>query len=744
MRKFPAIAALVFLFAAVSFSAFAQEPPSWEMWALNQIVPGTPATGVVDVIGNMMTGTNGVCIRYNGAVLTADSVAVNRDTGEAVADGHVRITQGEEIWAGEHITYNFKTHLMTSDQFRTGRPPVFAQGENLMGNLTNKTYSAQHVYVTTDDVTDPAIRVRASRIKIVPGKYMEMWNAVLFLKGVPAFYFPYYERNLGAHANNFNFLPGYRSTYGAFLLGDYTWYLDDAADGKIHLDYRTARGVGAGPDLDLKLGQWGDASFKYYYTHDQRPDSGTNGLPNFGPVPNNRERVYFGWQATPFTNLDLKALVNYQSDPFLLHDFFEGEYRDDLQPRTFFEADKHSDNWSLDAMAAPELNSFFDQVERLPDVKFTGFRQQIFNTPLYYDSESSIGYYRKFFANTNNSLTPTLPAYSATRADTFHQILLPWTFFNWLNVTPRAGGRLTYYSAASGPGATTAETYRGVFNTGAEISFKASRLWTDATNSLFQMDGLRHIVEPSVNYVFIPHPSTAPAQLPQFDSQLPALMILPVDFPDYNDIDSITSQNTIRFGLRNTLQTMREGQLDNLLDWNLMLDWNLANGTNGVFLQPQKRLDDLYSDLAFRPRTWITFDSQTRYSIENGNFNLAFNQITFTPNEKWSWGIGHLFLKNGFVDNGDSIITSTAFYRINENWGLRATHDFNTETGRLQEQFYTIYRDMRSWTGALTFRVSNNTGQPSDFTVAFVISLKANPRFGVGGDAVSPYHLLGQ
>ena len=29
-------------------------------------------------------------------------------------------------------------------------------------------------------------------------------------------------------------------------------------------------------------------------------------------------------------------------------------------------------------------------------------------------------------------------------------------------------------------------------------------------------------------------------------------------------------------------------------------------------------------------------------------------------------------------------------------------------------------------------------------TVAFVISLKANPRFGVGGDAVSPYHLLGQ
>jgi LPS-assembly protein len=736
MRKFPAIAALVFLFAAVSFSAFAQEQSSWEMWALNQIVPGTP-TGVVDLMGNMMTGTNGVCVKYGGAVLTADSVSVNRDTGEAVADGHVRIEQGEEIWIGDHITYNFKTHQMQSDQFRTGKPPVFAEGKDLQGNTTNQTYTAQHVFVTTDDVSDPAVRVRASRIKIVPGKYMEMWNAVLFLKGVPTFYFPYYERNLGVHANNFNFLPGYRNSYGAFLLGDYTWWLNDTADGKIHLDYRALRGVGGGPDLNLHLGQWGDTSFKYYYIHDQRPNSGTNGLPNFGPVSSDRQRLYFGWQATPFTNLNLKAEVNYQSDPFLLHDFFETEYSDNPQPPTFVEVNKYSDNWSLDALATPELDNFFDQVERLPDVRLTGFRQQIFDTPFYYDSESSVGYYQTFFANTNGTPIPLLP-YSAARADTFHQILLPWTFFNWLNVTPRAGARFTYYSAASGPGATTSEVYRGVFNTGGEVSFKASQLWADATNSFFEVDGLRHVVEPSVNYVFIPHPSAAPPQLPQFDSQLPALMILPIDFPDYNDIDSITSQNTIRFGLRNTLQTKRDGQLDNLLDWNLLLDWRLAP------LPGQQTFNDLYSDLAFRPRTWITFDSQTRYDINSEAFNLAFHQVTFTPSEKWSWGLGHLYLRNGFVDGGDSMITSTAFYRLNDNWGLRATHDFNADTGRLQEQFYTIYRDMRSWTGALTFRVANNTGRPSDFTVAFVISLKADPRFGLGGDAVSPYHLLGQ
>ena len=119
-----------------------------------------------------------------------------------------------------------------------------------------------------------------------------------------------------------------------------------------------------------------------------------------------------------------------------------------------------------------------------------------------------------------------------------------------------------------------------MFNTGVETSFKASQLWTGATNSLLAVDGLRHIIEPSVTYAYMPNPSTPPAQLPQFDSALPSLLLLPVQFPDYNNIDSIDSENVIRFGLRNTLQTKRDGQLDNLVDWNVMLDWRLTPGQN--------------------------------------------------------------------------------------------------------------------------------------------------------------------
>ncbi len=751
MRKFSAIAAFAFLSLILPFIAVAQEEQAWDIRALHQIIPDSPVGDVWgDINSHMYYGTNGVFVKNGSTVLTADSVTLNQDTGEAVADGNVHIEQGDEIWTGEHIHYNFNTHQMQGDQFRMGKPPVFMSGKELTGDVTNQTYNARHAYVTTDDVKDPITRVRATRIKIVPDKYVEMWNAVLFVGDVPTFYFPYYRRNLGPHANNLNFVAGYSSRDGGYILNNYVWWLNDTVNGQLHLDYRSERGVGLGPDIDLHLGQWGNAEFKYYYIHDQSPDNGTNGLPEFNPsgVPQNRERIYFGWQATPYTNLNVKALLNYQSDAYLEHDFFESEYRENPQPNSFFEVNKYSENWSLDAYSTPQLNNFFDQVERLPDVRLTGFRQQVLDMPVYYDSQSSVGYYKTFFAETNGVTPP--PAYSAGRADTFHQLTLPWTFFNWLNVTPNVGGRLTYYTSESGPGGTNDETSRAVFNTGVGTSFKASQLWTGATNSLLQIDGLRHIIEPSMNYVFVPNPSASPSQLPQFDSALPSLLLLPVQFPDYNNIDSIDSENVVRFGLRNTLQTKRAGEIDNLVDWNLMLDWRLnPNGNHNNLDEPfstKETFGDLYSDFTFKPRTWIKVESQMREDINHGDLNMTFEQLTLTPNENWSFGLSYWYLRAGFdgFTQEDNFINSTIFYKLDDNYGFRMTEDFNADDGRLQEQLYTIYRDMRSWTGALTFRVENNTTGRTDFTVAFTFSLKASPSQHLGDDTVNPYHLIGQ
>ena len=75
---------------------------------------------------------------------------------------------------------------------------------------------------------------------------------------------------------------------------------------------------------------------------------------------------------------------------------------------------------------------------------------------------------------------------------------------------------------------------------------------------------------------------------------------------------------------------------------------------------------------------------------------------------------------------------------------MRAQHDFNIVTGRLQQQYYSVYRDLRSWTAALTFRVEDDINNNPDYTIAIQISLKAMPSKRVGSDTVNPYGLVGE
>ena len=754
MRSVPAIALLFCLAIALPCISRAEEPLPYHITPIHDILPSAPEGSVgIDPDTGEITGTN-ILIQHGNATLMADSIRLNRDAGTAIAQGHVRVEQAGQIWVGDSITYNFNTHMLGTDQFKTGRSPVIGAGDHVQANVTNHTYAVQNMIATTDNVKHPAYYLHAARMTIVPGKYIEAWNAVLYVEGVPIFYYPYYRRNLSPHANTFLVMPGGDSSYGAFLYGTYSWWLNDDVDGKIHLDYRTKRGFGGGPDLNLNLQRWGNASIKYYYLDDLDPNESINNnntnYTKLGPIPKDRQRLNFQWQATPYTNLNVKALVNYQSDQLVLHDFFQSEYAENPQPNTVVEVNKYLDNWSLDAVTTPRINSFFDQVERLPDVQLTGLRQQIFNTPVYYESQNSVGYYQRYFAGTNTlfgATNNTMPNFNASRADTFQQLLLPETFFGWLNVMPRVGGRVTWYGPETGPGGTNTTATRYVFNTGVDVSFTASHLWPDAHSSALDVDGLRHIIVPSLSYAFVPTPNVSAPQVPQFDTLFPSLLILPIQFPDYNNIDAIEQENVIRWGIRNTLQTKRNGQLDNLLDWNVMLDWNLhPNGqTNAVFMQPEQTFNDLYSDLAFKPRSWIIFQSQIRYSINNNYVNMAFNQVAFTPNDRWSLGLGQWYLRNGFVDSGDSIFSGSLYYRLSENWGLHTSEYFNARTGRLQQQFYSLTRDMRSWTVAATFRViDNGGGQPVDYGFAVSISLKALPRYHVGDDTVRPYTLLGQ
>jgi hypothetical protein len=132
--------------------------------------------------------------------------------------------------------------------------------------------------------------------------------------------------------------------------------------------------------------------------------------------------------------------------------------------------------------------------------------------------------------------------------------------------------------------------------------------------------------------------------------------------------------------------------------------------------------------------------------MNNGALKELNNRVTFAPGNVWSLAVGNRYLRadpSYGADSGENIFYGSAFYRLNENWAVRASLHYEAKDHTMEEQYYTLYRDFRSWTGALTVRMRDSRTSGTDFTIAFTLSLKALPRYKVGQDADRPSLLLG-
>ena len=702
-----------------------------------EIVPTDEGVWSFNHETNIATAFYGVAVNISdpssgGAAIQADRITIDAEIGEVLAEGNVTMHQNGLVWRGEEIRYNYFTRTMGAGSYRAGQSPFIASGSGILADPATGSYRLEDAFVSTDDHENPFFKVKTKSIEVQNQERFVAEDATVYVGKVPLFYVPRMSGNMEGGSSQFNTTPGYRSMFGYFLLNEYNLQTSENLATTFHFDYRTKRGFAGGPEFAYNLGPvFGSGTLQTYYLDDREPELDTRG----NRITNDRFRIGWFHQAQIKTNLTAKVSIQKMSDPLLNRNFFENFHRQNTQPRSYLELNQQWRNFALSALAQPRVNTFFNRVERLPEIKFTGLRQQIGATPLFYESETSAGYFSREY------LYDSLPNFDAARFDSFHQVLYPKNYLGWLNLTPRIGGRYGYYSSTTGTGTTQNEETRFIFNSGAEASVKLSRVYPQFQSRMLGANGLRHIVIPSVNYVFVPEPNARPNSLPQFDYDIPSLRMLPIDFPAFNAIDAIDTSNVMRVGLRNQLQTKRgEAEtIENLLHWNLFADWRL-NPEVG-----QDDFADMTSDINIRPRSWLNMSSQVRYSLEEGDFRLADQSITLTPNDTWSFQVGNIFIRDEptYWGSGNNAFYTRIYYRFNENWGARINHHFEARDGRMEEQSYTVYRDFRSFTGAFSLRMRNpRENEESDYTIAMVISMKAFPRFDLDSDVNRPTYLF--
>ncbi|MEI8233531.1 MAG: hypothetical protein WCH57_02465 [Verrucomicrobiota bacterium] len=722
------------------------------------------AVGETRFVGGVAIAENNVIIHYGDISIYADYVQYNPETRDVLAIGNVRLYRAGKLVEGDRALYNLETKLLRTSGFRTNANAFFVKGETVNSLTEGSGYEALNTIATTSDSSKPDYHVKAGTARIHPNDYITLSNVTLYVGTTPVLWFPYIYQSLKADAG-FTFTPGYSGDWGGYLLNRYGIPLTDNTHGTILLDLRTKRGAAIGFETKSTFGpenkSW--ANFHSYYANDS--DTTINHTAQvIAPVTSERYRLSF--QSRTYLTDDLYATANLNklSDYRFLRDFYPTEYHTDPQPDNVASLTQWNESYAITGIVRAQLNSFFDTTERLPEAAFDITRQPVFdaplfNSPVFYESENSLGELSRSFGtlSSTDAGRPTatsalLKNYNAARFDTFHQFTLPQTYDGWLSIIPRIGLRGTAYSSGATGELISAQqvsgldlrndaqtllqqksgsaVFRPVFNAGVESSFKFSREWEEIQSHTWGIDGLRHVVQPYTDLSFV-RTTKDPTEILQFDRLTPSTEIPSLTFPQFTSIDSIPDWTIWRFGVRNTLQTRRDDNTINLLETNTFFNANLES-PNYPGIPAEGNFSNLCNKLTYNPFSWAYLNMDTQIPLLKTGFAQVNTDIHFLTSEDLSFTVGHRYLNNNPYFLNSSNLRFGAYYRVDDNWAVSFTDTYEFSDSTLQEQDYSIHRDLSSWVASLGFIVKENrnstTGTSvSDVGVVLTFTLKDLP-----------------
>ena len=701
------------------------------------------STGETTYDNGMATARDNVAIHVGDTDIYADFAQYNSRTHDVLVEGHVRIYHGVNLYIADRGVYNIDTKQIRAIDMRSEYNPYFVSGEKVT-SLSENSYRVENGTFTTHDSPTPDFHLRARTIRVYENDHVVFQNVTFYAGKVPIFWWPYMYQSLD-DAFSFTISPAYLSSWGPSLLTQVTFPIRENIRGRIRLDYRVRRGVAIGFESDIDYGKddSSTAKLKTYYIQDQNPLLNRTALPR-NAVPTGRYRISLE-DRTNFTD-DIYGIADLTklSDPFVMQDFYQSEFRINPVPDNVVAAAKTDPFYTLTAIARFQANEFFEQTERLPEVVLDIKRHALFGGPIFYEGETGVADLHRNFPDGSG-----FEDYSTTRLDTFHQLLYPNTYFGWLSIVPRVGFRGTYYDETRDLGKTlfTPDTnplvpefllpdptlampiekggdkFRTVFNTGVEASFKLSRSWENVQSRAFGLDGLLHVIQPFTNFSYVWDNGVNPAAVLQFDRFEPSTQLRPIDFPQFTSIDSIDSWTIWRAGIRNRLETRRDDLTITWLELDTFVDVNFDN--------PYDRTpySNLFNKLRFTPLPWATLIIDSQVPAFDKGFTAVNTSVAVQPIANLQLNVGHRYLNGNPFFQNSSLYVIGGFYRLDDNWSIGFQEQYEATTGVLEQQRYSVYRDLTNWVASFGAVVRDNAGV-KEYGVLLTFTLKAFPKFG--------------
>lgn len=697
-----------------------------------------------------------VQIHYKDYSIFCNYAEYNPETRDVLLVGNIRVYTPKEVLTGQRALFNLESKQMRALEFSGSHYPMLFHAFNFRA-MSQTEFRVRDGELTTDDNSQPDFHVKSHGMRIYTDSRAVFSNSTVYIGKTPIFWFPYLFANIDN--TGFAVLPGYDSRWGAYLLTAYSFPLVPGVTATARLDFRSEFGPSIGLDAVMKYGK-NDRSYGALRTDwvFETKDVQTVNAPGEPAETRTTNRYRVSFQQRLFLTDDIYATanINLLSDVDFLEDFYPGEFRVDPQPDNVLALTKWDEDYTLNLITRWQMNDFQDVTERLPEFVADFKQGKFFGLPVNYDGETGLASLRRTFSNDPSAGETDYPDYGASRFDTFHQWSLPKTYFGWLSVIPKVGIRGTYYSDSGSfltpAGGDTAidpvtgevttinpsynttplndpstvlqsngAVFRVAANYGVEVSTKISKAFEKVQSRWLGLDGLRHIVQPYVNYSGVYNFGPSPSEIYQFDRVVESTQLLPLNFPQFTAVDSIDTWNIVRLGVRQRLQTRRDNAtyqwftLDTFMD--VSADNPYADGD----------VSNVFNNITFRPVPWAGMTIESQLPVTSEGFTEVNTWLNFMPTRDWSLNIGHRYIDGNtfFADN--SQLNFFSYLRLNDHWGVSFYEQYEFNSQILQYQRYLVHRDLSSWIASIGAEVRDNEGGDRDLGLLLVMTLKDAP-----------------
>lgn len=708
---------------------------------------------------DLMVAHGNVTIAYEQVTVHADELSINRVSLEFEAIGHVRIEAPGMVWQGDRVSGNLRErtfttgpHQMTYDLW-TGRARAAARAAN--GTITIKGMQMS----TCDDWW-----LKATTMERDDNGDFRLYNARWEVFHVPLLYLPYVSGNTN-DTSPVGLEVGKESDWGYYVIVDKDFRLSGSGNRLVpRLAYLSKRGLGLGLSGRFRS-EDSRTRFDLFGLNDKEPlhDSEVGDQLYSGRFRAEDERYRFYvehyWRLNPDFTLRLQG--DLESDHDERYDFDRKQY--DLNPQyaSFLDLEYVEEEQVAGVGVRPRLNAFETVVEEMPAVRLKFLQRELGTSGVYYRGDATAANlsmrWREYDLPRSGLLDPA--DYSAVRLDTVHSLYRPLALADGVQFVPRASFRLSYYDRSSEqevgnqqlaelfriddrratlPGSSLAavnydedggERLRLAGELGFELNAKLWQTWDDASNDLFAINGLRHMAEPYLNYVYIPTPSEDKEHLLFFD-----------------EVDRIDRVNLLRLGFRQRLQTRRGGaaytffRLENYYD--VHLDPKDGQGSVG----------DLGNVAEFLPADYFTLQGKALLSGETGEIEIFSGGMTlgtpktpqatvsylqrneFTSRYAYSMGsdLTQLFAVNTIPQTYEpqKFVTLNLSTPVGEHTKLEAGYAWDLIERRLAYQHYGVTHEFRCWIVTVGVSEDNNNVR----SLYLGVALRQIPSLKLGGN----------